>query len=150
MPGFSGKYYYSVDSKGRVMIPAPFRAILQSNYGNKLYITNAMFDKCLLLYPIDEWQRVEEKVRSLPQHNRSVRLYMRRVIASAQECELDKQGRLLIPSSLREDAKINGEVVVVGQIDKIELWNKKEWDKAIDISEIDREAFEKELAELGL
>ncbi len=151
MPGFSGKYYCSVDSKGRVMIPARFRAILQNNYSsNKIYVTNAYFDKCLLLYPIEEWQRLEEKVRSLPQNKRSVKTFRRTVIASAHECELDRQGRLLIPSALREDADINGELVVVGQIEKIEIWNRQKWNEAIDISEEDREAFEAELAELGL
>ncbi len=151
MPGyFSGKYYCTVDSKGRVMIPARFRAILQNYYSEKLYIANALFDKCLLLYPIEQWQRFAEKVKSLPQTKKSVRLLKRRVIASAQECELDRQGRLLIPSALRADADINGELVVVGQIEKMEIWNRKEWDAAVDISSIDRDAYEEELAELGL
>ncbi|RMG69332.1 MAG: division/cell wall cluster transcriptional repressor MraZ [Nitrospirae bacterium] len=132
------------------MIPARFRAILQNYYSEKLYIANALFDKCLLLYPIEQWQRFAEKVKSLPQTKKSVRLLKRRVIASAQECELDRQGRLLIPSALRADADINGELVVVGQIEKMEIWNRKEWDAAVDISSIDRDAYEEELAELGL
>lgn len=150
MPGFSGKYYNTVDSKGRVMVPASFRSILQSNYSNKLYVTNAAFDRCLLIYPLEEWQRFEEKVRALPQMKESVRYLMRRVIASAHECELDKQGRLLIPVSLREDANINGEIVVVGQIDKIELWNRQEWEAVIDPTKVDRKAFEEDLASLGI
>lgn len=150
MPGFSGKYYYTVDPKGRIMLPAPFRTVLFSNYSTKIYVTNAAFDTCLLLYPLEEWQRLGEKVRSLPQMKEPVKYFLRKVIASAQECELDKQGRILIPATHREDAQINGEVVVVGQIDKIELWNRKEWDAAIDPSKIDRKAYEAELAGMGI
>lgn len=150
MPAFSGKYYYNLEEKGRLIIPAPFREILSSNYSPKLYITNAFFDKCLHIYPYEEWIRLEEKVRSLPSMLEEVRLYKRRVIASAQECNMDKQGRLLIPSALREDAGINGEVVVVGQIEKIELWDRKEWEAAIDITKIDRKTVEERLASYGL
>jgi len=150
MPGFSGKYYYSVDPKGRVMIPAPYRSILLSNYSSKLYVTTAAFDKCLYIYPFEEWQRFEERVRALPQMKESVRWLMRRVVASAHECEMDRQGRILIPASLRADTDINGEVAVVGQVDKMELWNKDEWDKVVDPSKIDRKAFEEELASLGI
>ncbi|GBE01001.1 cell division protein MraZ [bacterium BMS3Bbin06] len=150
MIGFAGKYYYTVDPKGRVMIPAPFRSLLTDNYSTKLIVTNAAFDRCLHLYPLEEWQGFEEKIRSLPKMMESVRWLLRRVVASAQECELDKQGRILIPASHREDAVINGEIVVVGQIEKIELWNREEWDAVVDPSRIDRKAFESELAGLGI
>lgn len=150
MRAFSGKYYYNLEEKGRLIIPAPFREILCLNYNSKLYITNALFDKCLHIYPYEEWVKLEEKVRNLPSMLEDVRLYKRRVIASAQECSMDKQGRVLIPAALREDAGINGEVVVVGQIEKIEIWDRKEWDAAIDITKIDRKAVEERLASYGL
>ena len=66
MPAFSGKYYYTVEEKGRLIIPAPFREIISSNYSPRLYITNAAFDRCLHIYPYEEWTRLEEKVRGLP------------------------------------------------------------------------------------
>lgn len=150
MPSFSGKHYYSVDEKSRLIVPAPFREIITSNYSPKLYITNAAFDRCLHIYPHEEWVRLEDKVRTLPKMNKDVRFFMRRVIASAQECSVDKQGRILIPSALRQDAGINSDVVVVGQIDKIEIWDRKEWDAVVDISKIDREAAEERLAAYGL
>lgn len=150
MPAFSGKYYYTIDEKGRLIIPAPFREIISSNYSPKLYITNAAFDKCLYIFPYEEWIRLEEKVRGLPRMLEEVRFFMRRVIASAQEITMDKQGRLLIPAALREDAGINGDVVVVGQIDKIELWDRKEWDAVVDITKIDRRVVEERLASYGL
>jgi len=79
-----------------------------------------------------------------------VRFFMRRVVASAQECCFDKQGRLLIPAAHREDAGINGEVVIVGQIEKIEIWNRKEWDGVSDLRSIDRKTVEERLAAYGL
>lgn len=150
MPAFSGKHYYTVDEKGRVMVPAPFREILSAHYSSKLYITNAAFDRCLLIYPHEEWTKLEEKVRGLPRMLEDVRFFMRRVIASAQECSFDKQGRLLIPAAHREDAGIRGDVVIVGQIEKIELWDRKEWDGVVDPGRIDRKTVEERLASYGL
>lgn len=150
MAAFSGKYYYTVDQKGRLIIPAPFREILSSNYSNKIFITNAAFDRCLHIYPYEEWSRLEEKVRGLPKMLEEVRFFMRRVIASAQECPVDRQGRILVPAVHREDAGINGEVVIVGQIEKIELWDRREWDSVVDVGKMDRKAAEERLASYGL
>ncbi len=149
MPGFKGKYYNAVDPKGRVMIPAAFRSILTTNYSTQMVITLSTFDDCLHLYPIPEWEGFEDKVKKLPKSSDAVQLVLRREVASAHDCELDRQGRILIPASLREDAGIDGEVVVVGQIDKIALWNREKWDEVNDLSRIDRKAYMKELAELG-
>ena len=150
VPAFSGKYYYSIDPKGRIIIPSPFREIISANYSSKLYIANAPFDKCLHIYPQDEWNRLEEKVRPLPKMEEEVRYFMRRVIASAQEVEIDKQGRILIPAAHREDAVLNSEIVIVGQIEKIELWDRKEWDIIVDPGRIDKKSVEQKLAAYGL
>ena len=146
MPSFSGKYYYTIDPKGRIIIPAPFREIISSNYSTKLYVTNAPFDKCLYIYPMEEWSRHLEKIRTKPRSDEAIRYYLRRVIASAVEIEIDKQGRILIPASLREDAKLNANVVMAGQIEKIELWDRNEWDGSFDPEKIDKKAFETKLA----
>jgi len=150
MPAFSGKHYYTVDEKGRIMIPAPFREIISTQYSQRLYITNAALDPCLHIYPYEEWIRLEEKVRTLPRMLEEVRFFMRRVIASAQECSFDKQGRLLIPAAQREDAGIRNDVVVVGQIEKVEIWDRKTWDDVVDPSRFDRKAVEERLAAFGL
>lgn len=150
MPAFSGKYYYTIDLKGRIMVPAPFREIISSNYSPKLYIVNAAFDKCLHIYPQEEWNRLEEKVRQLPKMQEEVRFFMRRVIASAQEVEIDKQGRILIPAAHREDAGLNSDIVIVGQIEKVELWDRREWDTVVDPSKIDKKTVEEKLAAYGL
>jgi len=150
MPAFSGKYYYTVDPKGRIIVPSPFRKIISAHYNTKLYVTNALFDRCLHIYPLEEWNNLEEKVRSLPKMDKDVQLFKRRVIASATECEIDKQGRVLIPAALREDAGINGDIVLVGQIEKIEMWNRKDWDDVVDLARVDRESVENKLAGYGL
>lgn len=150
MPAFSGKHYYTVDEKGRVMIPSPFRDILAAHYSSRLYVTNAAFDRCLHIYPYEEWVKLEEKFRALPKMLEEVRFFMRRVVASAHECAFDKQGRLLIPAAQREDAGINGDVVIVGQIEKIEIWDRKEWDRVVDLGAIDRKAVEERLAAYGI
>lgn len=150
MSGFTGKYYYNVDPKGRLMVPAPFRELVTSSYSPRLYITNAPSEQCLHIYPQEEWNALQDKVRQLPRMDKNVRVFMRRVIASAVEVTFDKQGRLLIPAAHRQDAGINGEVVVVGQIEKIEVWDRGLWDKETDLSKIDLEAYEDALSNFGL
>lgn len=150
MPAFSGKYYYTLDPKGRLIIPAPFREIISSNYNPKLYMVNAAFDNCLHIYPQEEWQKLEDKVRLLPSMDDAVKYFKRKVIASAQEVELDKQGRVLVPASLREDAGLHSDIAIVGQIDRIDLWDRKEWDLVTDASKVDRKAVEAKLTGFGL
>jgi MraZ protein len=150
MPAFSGKYYYIVDQKGRIIIPAPFREIISSNYSSKLYITNAPFDRCLYIYPLEEWNKLQDQVRTKPRSDEAIRFFLRRVIASAVEVEMDKQGRVLIPAALREDANINTNVVMAGQIERIELWDRNEWDILFDPAKIDRKSVEEKLTSYGL
>jgi MraZ protein len=150
VPAFSGKYYYSLDPKGRVIVPAPFREIISSNYNPKLYVVNDIFDKCLHIYPQEEWARLEEKVRTLPKMDEDVKLFIRKVIGSAQEVEIDKQGRILVSAAQREDAGLNSDIVIVGQLDKIDLWDRKEWDAVNDLSRIDKKATAEKLAAYGL
>ena len=150
MPAFSGKYYYTLDPKGRLIIPAPFREIISSNYNPKLYVVNDIFDNCLHIYPQEEWSKLEEKVRTLPKMDEDVKLFIRKVIGSAQEVEIDKQGRIQVSAAQREDAGLNSEIVIVGQLDKIDLWDRKEWDAVNDLSKIDKKATAEKLAAYGL
>jgi MraZ protein len=150
VPAFSGKYYNSVDLKGRIIVPAPFREIISSNYSSKLFVTNAPFDRCLYIYPLEEWNRLHEQVRTKPRSDEAIRFFLRRVIASAVEVGLDKQGRILIPVALREDANINTNVVLAGQIERIELWDRNEWDTLFDPARIDRKSIEDKLTSYGL
>ena len=150
MSDFSGKHYKSLDVKGRLIIPAPFREILSSNHSSKLIITNEVFDKCLCAYAVDEWQQLIDRVSQLPQTSDAVKYYMRRVIGSAVECEIDKQGRVLVAPALRVDSGLNGEVVLLGLGNRIEIWDKTELEGVADPSKIDTKAFKEEFADLGL
>ncbi|MBI4843330.1 MAG: division/cell wall cluster transcriptional repressor MraZ [Nitrospirae bacterium] len=150
MSGFLGKYYNTLDSKGRIMIPASFREILSSSKNTKLIIANDAFDHCLCAYPVEEWGRLVDKVKDKPQTLDSVKYYMRRVVGSAVECEIDKQGRLLVPSALRVDAGLNSEVVVMGQGNRIEIWDKNALTDVADPSKIDKNKFKSELSDLGI
>jgi MraZ protein len=147
---FSGKHYNSLDPKGRLIIPAHFREILSSNHSSKLILTNEVFDRCLCAYPVDEWQKLIDKVNLMPQTSDAVKYYMRRVIGSAVACELDKQGRVLVSSALRVDAGLNGEVVLIGLGNRIEIWNRDEFEGVADPSRIDKQSFKDEFANLGL
>jgi MraZ protein len=148
--GFSGKHYKSLDAKGRLIIPAPFREILSSNHSSKLIITNEVFDKCLCAYAVDEWQHLIDRVNQLPQTSDAVKYYMRRVIGSAVESEIDRQGRVLVSPALRVDSGLNSEVVLLGLGNRIEIWDKAELDGVADPSKVDTKSFKEEFANLGL
>lgn len=147
---FSGKHYKALDAKGRLIIPAPFREILSSNHTSKLILTNDVFDHCLCAYPVEEWQKLIEKVNQMPQTSDAVKYFMRRVIGSATECEIDKQGRVLVSQALRVDSGLNTEVVLLGLGNRIEIWDKSELDGVADPSRIDKKSFKEEFANLGL
>jgi len=126
---FRGRHEHTIDPKGRVSIPAKFRETLGKKYDDRLVITN--FDGCLVAYPYDEWICLEEKASSLSMVKKETRAFMRFFYSSAIECTLDKQGRILIPQTLREYADLDKEVVLVGQLRKIEIWSKKRWSEEI-------------------
>lgn len=153
MPSFYGKYYYTLDAKGRILIPPHFKEVLSSNYSLKLVFVNDAFDTCLCAYPVEEWNRLIEKVKNMPQTRDAVKFFMRRVIGSAVECDIDKQGRLLIPSALRTDAGLNGEIVLIGQGGKIEVWDRQSFEGVADPGTFDAETLKEHknyLSDLGL
>ena len=124
---FRGSFEHAVDSKGRVSVPSRFRDIIAERYEGRLVLAMD-YDKCLTVYPLEEWEKLEQKIRTLPSMKKEVKDFMRDLLASAMECELDKQGRVLIPQELREHAGITKNVRLVGIIDKIEIWDLKAWE----------------------
>jgi MraZ protein len=124
---FRGSFEHTVDSKGRVSVPSRFREIIADRYDGRLVLAMD-YDKCLTVYPLEEWEKLEDKIRNLPTMKKEVKDFMRFLLASATECELDKQGRVLIPPTLREHAGIAKNVMLVGIIDKIEIWDAKAWE----------------------
>ena len=119
---FMGEYNHIIDAKGRLIIPAKFRELL----GEEFVLTKGL-DGCLFIYPMDEWEAFEEKLRALPLTNKNARAFSRFFVAGATMCELDKQGRILVPATLREFAGLEKDVVLTGNITRIEIWSKTKW-----------------------
>lgn len=145
---FRGRHEHTIDPKGRVSIPARFREILSKKYDQRVVITN--FDSCLVAYPYEEWVQLEEKASSLSMVKKETRAFMRFFFSSATECSLDKQGRILIPQTLRDYADLNKDVVLVGQLKKIEIWSKERWNEEILKAHEDFDQMSDVLSELGL
>ncbi len=120
---FRGEYHYTLDDKGRVVLPPKFRTDL----GEAVIVTRGM-DECIWVYPRQGWESVEDKLKSLPIGRRN---FQRFLLAAAQEVELDRQGRITLPEALREYAAIGRDVVVVGLIQRLEIWSEERWKKAV-------------------
>ncbi|MDQ7002921.1 MAG: division/cell wall cluster transcriptional repressor MraZ [Ghiorsea sp.] len=126
---FQGEYTNNMDDKGRVNIPAPLRDVLLKNYDDlSIVVTRDPFEPCLRAYPQREWRRLLAKVSARPSNDRKVILFKRAVVSSAQEYVPDKQGRVLIPQSLRHHAKLSKSIVFTGSLDTFEIWNASAWD----------------------
>ena len=121
---FLGEFIHSLDDKSRVTIPAKFREGL----GDRFIITRGL-DNCLFVYPMNEWAIMEEKLKRLPFTKSDARAFVRFLFSGATECELDKQGRILIPSNLRDFANINKEAIIIGVSNRVEVWSKENWEK---------------------
>jgi MraZ protein len=145
---FRGRYEHTIDPKGRVSIPAKFRDVLGKKYDDRLFVTN--FDGCLVAFPFEEWIHLEEKVSSLSMVKKEARSFLRFFYSSAVECTLDKQGRILIPQTLREYADLDKEVVLVGQLKKIEIWSKDRWSEQMIRAHENFDQISDVLSELGL
>jgi MraZ protein len=143
-----GRYEHTIDSKGRISIPSKFREILNKKYDDRLVITN--FDNCLVAFPYEEWSVLEEKVNSLSLVKKEVKTFLRFFYSSAMDCMIDKQGRLLIPQTLRDYANLQKDVVLVGEGKKIEIWAKERWNEVARKAQEDFEQITDTLANLGL
>ncbi len=119
---FMGEYNHTVDAKGRLIVPSKFRELL----GDEFVVTKGL-DGCLFVYPTDEWQNIEEKFRSVTSTTKNARKFSRFFFAGAATCEVDKQGRILLPGVLREYANIDKDIVSVGVLNRIEIWSKEKW-----------------------
>ncbi|CAC97378.1 division/cell wall cluster transcriptional repressor MraZ [Listeria innocua] len=127
---FMGEYQHNIDIKGRLIVPAKFRELLGDNF----VITRGL-DKCLFAYPQEEWKKLEEKLQTLPLTKKDARSFTRFFFSGASECELDKQGRINIPSNLLQYADLEKETVIIGVSSRIEIWSKSEWDNVFNEAE---------------
>ncbi|HVA88436.1 MAG TPA: division/cell wall cluster transcriptional repressor MraZ [Chloroflexota bacterium] len=142
---FLGEFTHSVDSKGRLAIPAKFRLRL----GEGAVVTRGL-DGCLVIYPAEEWREFAEKLDKLPSTQPDVRNYKRFIFSGATECDFDRQGRVLIPAFLREYASLGETAAVIGQYSKVEIWSQSRWEERRPQEETDGEQIAERLSGLGL
>lgn len=139
-----GEFSHGMDKKNRIIIPSKLR----DGLGETFIMTKGL-DSCLYIYPKSEWQIFEQKLKSLPLTDKNVRSFVRFFFSGANEMEPDKMGRVLIPQSLLSYAGIEGEVVSVGMMDRVEVWSKEKWE-AYNESEMDMDAIAEKMNELGI
>lgn len=142
---FIGEYQHTIDPKGRVIMPARFREEL----GLRFVLTKGL-DQCLFGFTLAEWNELSQKLRSLPLGNKDARAFTRFFFAGAIECELDGQGRILIPSNLREYARLDKELTIIGVSTRIEFWSTELWGGYNDDPALDHDAIVERMAELGI
>lgn len=126
LPKFTGQYEHSLDDKGRLTIPARLRARL----GDHFVLTIAPPDPCLAMYPETTWSEFCAKLESATRKDATYRAFVRHLFANTEEVSLDSQGRLLLPASLREMARIERDAVLVGTLTRVEIWSAEQWRQA--------------------
>jgi MraZ protein len=134
---FRGSFEHTVDGKGRLSIPVKFRDVLIGKDDDRIVITNFVVNglKCLDVYPVEEWSRLEEEFRKKPKFDRKVVTFQNYYFGSASECIVDKQGRILIPPLLRKYAELKRDVVLVAALEKFRVWDLDAWKKIFSDAE---------------
>ena len=148
MSAFRGRYYHSIDEKGRIIFPSKLREVFAEKYDNKMVITN--WDGYLMCFPYDEWLILEEKVSHQSLLRKEVRSFQRFFMSGAVDCSFDSQGRILVPPSLREYARLEKDIIIAGMVRVIEIWGKERWEEEIAKSGSEIENFSQHMADLGI
>ena len=138
-----GEYEHSLDVKGRLILPAKIR----EDMGDKFIVTKGL-DGCLFAFSQNEWLNFETKLKTLPLSDRNARNFVRFFLSGATECELDKQGRFLIPSNLRIAAKLEKEAIIIGVGTRLEIWDRATWNAKDD--EISADEIAENMTMLGI
>lgn len=142
---FIGEYNGTIDDKARINIPAKFRSSLK----NQVVVTRGL-DNSLVLYTLDEWKKLAEKLASLPISTANTRAFSRLMLAGAMDCDIDKQGRIVLPGYLKEYAKIGKKLVFAGMYSRIEIWSEELWNKYKTQTEKDSNKIAEALGDLGV
>ena len=140
---FMGEYAHNIDAKGRLIVPAKFREQL----GDEFVVTKGL-DGCLFGYPMEEWEKITERIHETPMTSKDARKFMRFFFAGACNVEFDKQGRILLPQNLRDHAGLDKDVILAGVSTRIEIWSKAAWESAESFDDMDEIA--EHMAELGI
>ena len=138
-----GEYEHSLDAKGRLIMPVKLR----QDMGEKFIVTKGL-DGCLFAFSQEEWLNFETKLKALPLSDKNARNFVRFFLSGATECEIDKQGRFLIPNNLRNAAKLEKEVVIIGVGTRLEIWDKGIWKKCDE--DISADEIAENMANLGI
>ena len=141
---FMGEYSHTIDIKGRLIIPSKFREEL----GETFVVTKGL-DGCLFVFSDEEWKAFEIKLKSLPLTNKNARQFARFFVAGATPCELDKQGRILLPATLREFAGLEKDVVLTGMLNRIEIWSKEKWNENNSLDDVAMDEIAEQMTDLG-
>jgi len=147
---FRGQFTHSIDAKGRTSLPSRFRDQLTSAGEARLILTPALMDPCIHVFPLRAWEDFEAKVASLPQFDARVVRLRRLYVSAAVDCDLDGQGRVLVPPQLREHARLSKEVVWAGVGNKAELWSRDRWTEATTATADELADLQRQLSEWGL
>ena len=140
-----GEFEHSLDAKGRLIMPAKLR----ESIGDSFVVTKGL-DGCLFAFSAEEWSNFEEKLKALPLSNRNSREFTRFFLSGASECEIDKQGRFLIPNNLRESASLQKDVVIIGVGTRIEIWDREKWNSYNSSENISVEDIAENMTNLGI
>jgi MraZ protein len=146
---FRGRYEHTIDAKGRTSLPARYRDALEATGERRIVLTSAL-DPCLVAYAMPEWAAFEDRLGKLPQFDRAVQKLKRIYVSGAVECEVDDSGRILVPPTLREYARLAKDVLWAGSGKYAELWDKEAWRTYFDTTDNERRDISARLAELGL
>jgi len=142
---FIGEYKHSLDQKGRLAIPAKFRKIL-----NRGAVVTRGLDSCLFLYTQEEWQKLAEKLASLPLSRANTRAFSRLMLAGAMDVQIDSQGRINLPSYLQKYAGLKKKAIIAGLYNRLEVWDEEKWEKFKKGTENKSSDIAEALSELGV
>lgn len=145
---FIGRFPHTIDDKGRLSIPSRFRQTLQDRGQNVLVLTD--FDACITAYPLDVWARLEERLQNQSSFERDIRAFLRLFYSGASECPVDGQGRILVSPQHREKAGLTREVIIVGALNRIEIWDRDRWEEFLTTSPVTFEDIASKLSQLGI
>ena len=142
---FIGEYNHTIDTKGRLIVPSKFRESL----GDEFVVTKGL-DGCLFVYPMEEWAVFTDTLKDLPLTKKDARQFSRFFLAGAALCEVDKQGRILIPAVLREFAGLEKDAVLVGVSSRIEIWSRSNWESISDVDIEDMDNIAEHMEDIGI
>ncbi len=142
---FIGEYSHNLDNKGRLAIPAKFRAVLKEG----VVVTRGL-DNCLFLYPKKEWQKIAERYANLPISQAKARAFARLMLAGAMEVDFDNQGRITLPEYLRKFAGLKKKAIIAGLYDRLEIWDEDTWEKYKNNAEKESNNIAESLGEMGV